>query len=66
MPKVLCLIGLVFSILVALIFLTDIVLGLLGYASAPLRLNSLAMDIIFLIAAGGIAYVSWTTFKEQK
>lgn len=66
MPKALCLIGLVFSILVALIFLADIVLGLAGSDSAPLRLTSLVMDILFVLAACGVAYVSWTTYREQK
>lgn len=66
MPKVLCLIGLVFSALVALIFLVDIVLGLMGSASAPLRMVSLLMDILFILAASGLAYVSWTTYREQR
>ena len=66
MPKALCLIGLVFSALVALIFLVDIVLGLMGSASAPLRMNSLMMDILFILAASGLAYASWTTYREQR
>lgn len=66
MPKALCLIGLVFSALVALIFLTDIILGVMGSASAPLRMVSLLMDILFILAASGLAYVSWKTFREQR
>ena len=66
MPKALCLIGLVFSALVFLIFFLDLVLGLFGSEWAPLMLASLWMDILFMLAAGGLAYVAWTTFKEQR
>lgn len=66
MPKALCLIGLVFSILVALFFLLDLVLGMLGSESAPLRAASVVMDVIFIVAGGGLAYASWITYREQK
>lgn len=66
MPKVLCLIGLVFSILVALIFLADVVLGMSGSASAPLRMTSMVMDILFIVASLGLAYAAWSTYREQK
>lgn len=66
MPKALCLIGLVFSALVVLIFLVDIVLGMIGSASAPLRMVSLLWDILFILSASGLAYVSWTTYREQR
>ncbi|MFO0941863.1 MAG: hypothetical protein U0930_14010 [Pirellulales bacterium] len=66
MPKALCLIGLVFSVLVALIFLADIALGMSGSESAPLRMTSLVMDILFIVASLGLAYAAWTTYREQK
>lgn len=67
MPKALCLIGLVLASLVFLIFLLDLVLGLSGLLTmAPLRAASPLMDVIFMIAAGGLAYVSWTTYREQR
>ncbi len=67
MPKALCLIGLVIASLVFLIFLLDLVLGLSGLTNmAPLRTASALMDVIFMIASGGLAYVSWTTFREQR
>lgn len=67
MPKALCLIGLVIASLVFLIFFLDLVLGLSGLTNmAPLRTASAMMDVIFMIAAGGLAYVSWTTFREQR
>ncbi len=67
MPKALCLIGLVLSILVCLIFLLDLVLGLAGMANlAPLQSASSLIDALFVVSAGGLAWVSWTTFREQK
>ncbi len=67
MPKALCLIGLVIASLVFLIFLLDLVLGLSGLTNmAPFRSASVMMDIIFMLAAGGIAYVAWLAFREQR
>ncbi len=67
MPKALCLIGLVIASLVFLIFLLDLVLGLSGLvAMAPFRYASITMDIIFMVSSGGLAYMAWTTFREQK
>ena len=67
MPKALCLIGLVLAILVFLIFSLDLVLGLSGMVTmAPLRAASIVVDIMFIIGAAALAYVAWTTFREQK
>lgn len=67
MPKALCLIGLVTAGLVFLIFLLDLVLGLSGLTNmAPFRSASILMDIIFMLAAGGLAYVAWLAFREQR
>ncbi len=67
MPKALCLTGLVIAILVFLIFFSDLLFGLLGMQSlAPFKLSSLVMDIIFLLCATGLGYVSWTSFRELK
>ncbi len=67
MPKALCLTGLVIAILVFLIFLSDLLFGLIGMASfAPFKMSNMMMDIIFLICAAGLAFVSWTSFKELK
>lgn len=66
MPKALCLIGLVFSALVFLIFLLDLVLGMMGSTLAPLMLSSWLMDILFLIASSALAYASWSAYREQR
>jgi hypothetical protein len=67
MPKALCLIGLVIASLVLLLFLLDLVLGLSGLTTmAPFRYASVLMDVIFMIASGGLAYVAWLTYREQR
>ncbi|MCC6508567.1 MAG: hypothetical protein IT423_05645 [Pirellulaceae bacterium] len=67
MPKALCLTGLVIAILVFLIFLSDLLFGMLGMASlAPFKMSNMVMDIIFLLCAAGLGFVSWTSFRELK
>jgi hypothetical protein len=63
----LCLIGLVIASLVFLIFLLDLVLGLSGLTNmAPFSFVSITMDLIFMVSSGGLAFMAWVTFREQK
>ncbi len=67
MPKALCLISLVASILVLVLFGADAAMGLFGMKDmAPLGAASLVMDIAFAIFAGIMVFMSWTTFREQR
>ncbi len=67
MPKALCLIGLVLSILICLVFLFDLVAGLAGPTMvAPLLAASYVVDVMFILASAALAWVSWSTFREQK
>lgn len=67
MPKILCLTGLVVSGLIALIFLMDLIFGLMGMSSlAPFNLTSLMMDLVFLVSSGVLGFLSWTSFRELK
>lgn len=67
MPKALCLIGLVLSVLICLVFFFDLACGLAGAISlAPFRGANYLMDIMFILASGGLAWVSWSTFREQR
>lgn len=67
MPKALSLTGLVIAILVFLIFLSDMLFGMMGMASlAPFKMSNIIMDVIFLLCAAGLAFVSWVTFRELK
>jgi threonine/homoserine/homoserine lactone efflux protein len=62
MPKALCLTGMVISILVFLIFLLDLVLP---SSLAFFKKASVLLDVIFVLCSGVLAYLSWTTFREQ-
>lgn len=67
MPKALCLTGLVIAILVFLIFFFDLLFGMLGMLSfAPFRMSNVTMDILFILCAAGLGYLSWTSFRELK
>jgi len=67
MPKALCLISLVASILIVVLFLADAGLGMMGMVDmAPLRSANLTMDIVFVVMAGIMIYLSWSTYREQR
>ena len=67
MPKALCLISLVASILIVALFLADFAMGLMGMAdSAPLRSARPMMDLAFVIFGSILIYLSWTTYREQR
>ncbi len=67
MPKALCLISLVASILIAVLFLADAAMGMLGMAEiAPLRGANLMMDIAFVLMGAAMIYLSWSTYREQR
>jgi hypothetical protein len=60
MPKALTISGLAVAGLVFLIFALDLALGM------PLGRLSKTMDILFLVAAAVLGYISWTAFREQR
>jgi len=67
MPKALCLISLVASILVVVLFLADAAMGFLGMEDmAPLRSASKMMDLVFVIAGSVLIFMSWATYREQR
>ncbi|MBL8873857.1 MAG: hypothetical protein JNK90_29045 [Planctomycetaceae bacterium] len=67
MPKVFCLIGLGVAALILVIFIADLLFGLIGMKNlAPFYMASMLMDIMFIISAGVLAFLSWSTYKEQK
>ena len=59
MPKALCIIGMVVAILVLILFSLDLAIAL------PFARASMTLDIVFVISAAVLAYLSWTTLKEQ-
>jgi ABC-type nickel/cobalt efflux system permease component RcnA len=67
MPKALCLISLVASILIVALFLADAAMGMFGMSDvAPLRAANLTMDIAFVILGSVLIYLSWSTYREQR
>lgn len=59
MPKALCLTGMVIAIVVFLLFLLDLII------KVPFQRANLVMDVIFVLCAGVLGFISWTTFREQ-
>ena len=59
MPKALCITGMVVAILVLILFLVDLAIGV------PFKRASTTLDVVFLISAAILAYMSWSTLKEQ-
>ena len=62
MPKALCLTGMVIAILVFAIFLLDLALPA---QMAFFNKASITLDIIFVVCALALGYLSWSTFREQ-
>ncbi len=59
MEKALTISGMAVSGLTALLFGLDLAIGL------PFRGASMAMDIGFVLCALALAYLSWSTYREQ-
>ncbi|MGB7325191.1 MAG: hypothetical protein WBD31_10000 [Rubripirellula sp.] len=67
MPKALCLISLVASILIVVLFFADAAMGFAGMQDvAPMRSASLMMDIVFIVLGSAMIFMSWKTYREQR
>jgi len=67
MPKALCLISLVASILIVVLFLEDALTSMLGMTGlAVFGGANLMMDVVFAALGGILIYMSWTTYREQR
>ncbi len=62
MPKALCWTGMVIAILVVALFLFDLVVP---STMAPFKKSSVMLDVLFVLCGGALAYLSWSTLKEQ-
>ena len=67
MAKALCITGMVISILLAILFIADLLGGKFFPALAPFGGASYKslMGIWFLLCAAALGYLSWATLKEQ-
>ena len=59
MPKVLCMTGMVIAILILVLFLLDLAVKF------PFQRISTMMDVVFVLCAVGLGYISWATLREQ-
>jgi len=59
MAKALCILGLAISALVLIVFGLDLAIN------TPFNGVNKMMDIGFVICSGILAYLSWSTFREQ-
>jgi len=65
MQKGLCITALSISALVLLLFLADILLGFAGMESlAPYKAFSTLNDLVFIVFAAIIGFMSWNIFKS--
>lgn len=58
MPKVLCMTGMVIAILILVLFLLDLAVAF------PFKRVSMLMDVVFVLCAAGLGYISWSTLRE--
>lgn len=66
MPKLLCIIALVVSLLLFVLFLLDLIMGLSGNtALAPFKYTDPFVDVVFTIGSGVLGFLSFTTLREQ-
>lgn len=66
MQKGLCIVALTISALVFVVFLLDLILGAAGVQHlAPFRYASLMSDIVFSVASGALAIMSYFTLRQQ-
>ena len=59
MPKALCILGMVVSALTLLLFGLDLATGIPFGGVKPV------MNIVFVVSSVILAYLSWSTFREQ-
>ncbi len=59
MPKVLCMTGMVIAILILVLFLLDLAVAF------PFNRISVFMDVMFVVCALGLGFLSWATLREQ-
>lgn len=62
MPKILCISGIVVSLLVFVIFLMDLAAP---QSIAPFKKADWMMDVVFLICALILGFLSFMTLREQ-
>jgi hypothetical protein len=66
MPKILCIFGMVIASLILLIFGLDLATSFLfSGGGIPFRGISRMTDVMFVVCAGILGYLSWSSLREQ-
>ena len=67
MQKGLCIIALSIAVVMFILFAADLILGVSGQATmAPFKYGpGMIIDIVFVIVSGVLAFMSWSTFRQQ-
>ncbi len=66
MPKALCIAALAISVLVVILFASDLLLGVANARSiAPFKGSSIILDVVFLICAAILGLMSFRTLRQQ-
>ena len=60
MPKALAISGMIVACLILLVFGADLAVGF------PFQKASIQMDILFVICAAMLGYMSWSSFRDVK
>ncbi len=58
MPKALCYAGMAIAAVTLILFLLDLVLKI------PFGRENMLMDIVFVLASGALAYLSWSSLRD--
>ena len=59
MPKVLCMTGMAIALLILLLFVLDLAVKF------PFQRFNTMMDVVFVVCALVLGYLSWATLREQ-
>ena len=66
MQKGLCIVAITISLIVFVVFLADLLLGVLKMETiAPFNSANMMIDIVFVICSLVLGVMSWFTFREQ-
>lgn len=64
MPKALSMSGMIVAGFMVLVFLSDLILSLLGI-KFPFGGTSMIMDICMTVAGAVLGYMSWVSYREE-
>jgi hypothetical protein len=64
MPKVLCIFGMVIAVLLGIFFVADLAVLRMAAGAVSPAMNTI-MDVVFVLCAAMLGYISWSTWRER-